>query len=128
MIVGVGSDLVHISRIETVLERQGEAFAKRILRAEELETFYQKNGPRQRAAFMAKRFAAKEALSKALKTGIGKVSWQHILVANSNSGAPEITLSDQALKVFKALGGTSIHLSLSDEQDLALAFVVLSAE
>ena len=127
MIVGIGSDLVHISRVEAVLERQGEAFAKRILRPEEFETFFQKNKPGQRAAFLAKRFAAKEALSKALKTGIGKVSWQHILVTNSLSGTPEITLSDQALSVFKALGAESVHLSLSDEQDLALAFVVLSA-
>jgi len=126
MIVGIGSDLVHISRIEAVLERQGEAFAKRILCPEEFNTFCQKNKPEQQAAFLAKRFAAKEALSKALKTGIGKVSWQHILVTNSPSGAPEITLSDQALTVFKALGAASIHLSLSDEQDLALAFVVLS--
>ncbi len=126
MIVGVGSDLVHISRIEAVLERQGEAFARRILCPEELETFCQKNKARQKAAFLAKRFAAKEALSKALKTGIGKVSWQHILVSNSPGGAPEISLSGQALTVFKALGGESIHLSLSDEQDMALAFVVLS--
>ncbi|RLA38595.1 MAG: holo-ACP synthase [Gammaproteobacteria bacterium] len=127
MIVGIGSDLVHISRIEAVLERQGEAFAKRILRSEEFETFCQKNNPRQRAAFLAKRFAAKEALSKALKTGIGKVSWQHILVSNTASGAPEMTLSDEALKVFSTLGAKNIHLSLSDEQDMALAFVVLSA-
>lgn len=127
MIVGIGSDLVHISRIEAVLERQGEAFAKRILCPEEFETFSQKKSPRQRAAFVAKRFAAKEALSKALKTGIGTVSWQHILVSNSTNGAPEITLSDQALNVARALGAETIHLSLSDEQDMALAFVVLSA-
>lgn len=127
MIVGVGSDLVHISRIEAVLERQGEAFARRILRPEEFETFCQKNNPRQQAAFLAKRFAAKEALSKALKTGIGDVSWQHILITNSASGAPEITLSEQALTVSEALGAEAIHLSLSDEKDMALAFVVLSA-
>lgn len=127
MIVGVGSDLVHISRIEAVLERQGEAFARRILRPEEFETFCQKNNQRQQAAFLAKRFAAKEALSKALKTGIGDVSWQHILITNSASGAPEITLSEQALTVFKALGAETVHLSLSDEIDMALAFVVLSA-
>ncbi len=126
MVVGIGSDLVHISRIEAVLERRGEAFAKRILRAEELLFFSQKKTSRQRAVFLAKRFAAKEALSKALKTGIGKVSWQHILVNNTASGAPEITLFDHALDVCRALGAATIHLSLSDEQDMALAFVVLS--
>jgi len=127
VIVGVGSDLVHISRIEAVLARQGETFTKRILRPEEFETFCQKNNQRQRAAFLAKRFAAKEALSKALRTGIGHVSWQHILVCNTASGAPEMTLSDHALEVFSNLGANSIHLSLSDEQDMALAFVVISA-
>ena len=127
MIVGIGSDLVHVSRIESVLARHNEAFAKRILRSEEFETFCQKSSPRQQAAFLAKRFAAKEALSKALKTGIGKVSWQHILVSNTARGAPEMTLSDQALDRFNTLGAKNIHLSLSDEQDIALAFVVLSA-
>ncbi|OUS02707.1 holo-ACP synthase [Gammaproteobacteria bacterium 54_18_T64] len=127
MIVGIGSDLVHISRIEAVLERRGEAFAKRILRPEELLSFTQKNTARSQAAFLAKRFAAKEAVSKALKTGIGEVSWQHILVSNTASGAPEITLSDNALLACRALGAETIHLSLSDEQDMALAFVVLSA-
>ncbi len=127
MIVGIGSDLVHISRIEAVLKRRGEAFARRILRPEEFETFRHKKKPRQQASFLAKRFAAKEALSKALKTGIGDVSWQHILITNSLSGAPEITLSNKALEVSKALGTETIHLSLSDEQDMALAFVVLSA-
>ncbi len=126
MVISIGSDLVHISRIEAVLARQGEAFAKRILRHEEFETFCQKKKPRQQASFLAKRFAAKEALSKALKTGIGEVSWQHILVANTFSGAPEITLSRKALEVSKAMGVETVHLSLSDEQDMALAFVVLS--
>lgn len=127
MVISIGSDLVHISRIESVLERQGEAFAKRILCPEEFETFRQKKKPRQRASFLAKRFAAKEALSKALKTGIGEVSWQHILISNQLSGSPEIRLSNKALEVSKALGVEAIHLSLSDEQDMALAFVVLSA-
>ena len=54
------------------------------------------------------------------------MSWQHILVTNDASGAPAITLFDYALVVFENLGGESIHLSLSDEQDMALAFVVLS--
>lgn len=125
--MGIGSDLVHISRVKAVLDRQGEAFAKRILCSEEFEIFCQKKNQRQQSTFLAKRFAAKEALSKALKTGIGKVSWQHILVRNTASGAPEMTLSDHALKVFSTLGAKNIHLSLSDEQDLALAFVVLSA-
>ena len=65
-------------------------------------------------------------LFRSLKTGIGKVSWQHILISNTARGAPEMTLSDQALHVFNDLGAKSIHLSLSDEQDTALAFVVLS--
>ena len=127
MVVSIGSDLVYISRIAAVLERRGEVFAKRILRPEEFAVFRKKKNIAQQNAFLAKRFAAKEALSKALKTGIGKVSWQHILVTNSASGAPEITLSDHALTVCRALGADNIHLSLSDEQDVALAFVVLSA-
>lgn len=126
MILGIGTDLVHISRIKSVLDRQGDCFARRILDPDEFAIFQGYSAENQRTSFLAKRFAAKEALSKALKTGIGKVSWQHINVSNDALGAPEINLSDEALRVYREMGATSVQLSLSDERDLALAFVVLS--
>lgn len=123
MIVGVGTDLVHISRVEKTLSKMSARFAKRILTPNELVAFHASDKP---ASYLAKRFAAKEAASKSLGTGIGKISWQDMEVVNNASGAPAMVLSGVALQRMKELGGHSIHLSLSDEKDLALAFVIVS--
>ncbi|MBQ0799151.1 MAG: holo-ACP synthase [Porticoccaceae bacterium] len=124
MIIGIGTDLVRIERIEQAMARSGDCLAKRILRPEEL-AIYQDS--RQPAHYLAKRFAAKEAASKALGTGIGKVSWQDFLISNDEHGAPVLTLSGAAYTLLEAQGGNGALLSLSDERDHALAFVVLSA-
>jgi holo-[acyl-carrier protein] synthase len=77
-------------------------------------------------AWLAKRFAAKEAASKALGTGIGEgVSWKHIEVLNDALGAPTLSLSEAALARAHALQATRWHVSLSDERGCALAFVIL---
>ncbi len=78
------------------------------------------------AAYLAKRFAAKEALSKALGTGIGKVSWQDMETVNDLAGAPAILLTGDAKKYLRKLGANNVLLSLSDERDFAVAFVVLT--
>ena len=124
MIVGIGTDIIRIERIRTSLDRRGEAFARRILTDAELALFRQHSNP---VAYLAKRFAAKEAASKALGTGIGKVSFQHLEVSNDDLGAPVLTFSGYAAKLQEERGIKGVHLSISDESDAAVAFVVLEA-
>ncbi|MCB1668668.1 MAG: holo-ACP synthase [Pseudomonadales bacterium] len=123
MIVGIGTDIVQVARIISVLERQGRAFAERVLCGSELAIFDRK---KQQAAYLAKRFAAKEAASKALGTGIGKVSWQDMEITNNGNGAPLLNLSGAAARRLSDLGGSQALISLSDEKDYVVAFVVLS--
>lgn len=126
MIVGIGTDLVLVSRIEAVISRQGERFANRILTAEELER-YRSHG--QPARYLAKRFAAKEAILKALGTGLaGGMSWQDMQIDNDALGAPHVVLSGAALARLQERGGGRMLLSLSDEREQALAFVVWSTD
>ncbi|WP_257266227.1 holo-ACP synthase [Endozoicomonas sp. ONNA2] len=120
MIVGIGTDIVRIDRIERSLSRLGEAFVGRILTDHELSQ-WQKRSP----AWLAKRFAAKEAVAKAFGTGIGKLSFQHIEVRNNTSGAPELFLYEYGLELQQQRGVKRLHISLADEQDNAIAFVVL---
>mgnify|MGYP003668928632 CR=1 FL=1 len=123
MIVGIGTDLIQIERIRGVLQRQGERFARRILKPREYQIFTSRY---DQVAFLAKRFAAKEALSKALQTGIGRISWQDVEITNCPAGAPAIQVFGKAQDLLVAQGGRNILLSLSDERDYALAFVVIS--
>ena len=123
MIVGVGTDIVAISRIAAALERHGERFAARILRPEELALLCRQWRPE---AWLAKRFAAKEALAKALGTGIGAVSWQDFAVLPQPGGAPQVHSHGRARKLFAERGVTGVWISLSDEREQALAFALLS--
>lgn len=91
MIVGIGLDLVDISRIKKACEKR-ESFPSRVLTRNELQVYEQLKGTR-REEFLAGRFSAKEAFSKALGTGIGKVGFQDIEIMNNPSGKPEITHS-----------------------------------
>lgn len=122
MICGIGTDLVATGRIEKVLERRGDAFARRVLRPTELALF---RGAPVPAAYLAKRFAAKEAASKALGTGIGQVSWQDIEVLNNDLGKPLLNLYGNAARRMAELGAERAWLSLSDEGDMVIAFVVI---
>jgi holo-[acyl-carrier protein] synthase len=123
MIIGIGTDIVQVDRIDKVLHRFGDKFVGRILTAEERECF---DNHQHKAAFLAKRFSAKEAVSKALKTGIGVISWQEIIIYKRSSGAPGVRLEGSASTIFAKQGGRDILLSLSDERAYALAFVVIS--
>ena len=126
MIFGVGTDVVEIERIEKALGRWGERFAERILCAPELGRFRKHVKP---ASYLAKRFAAKEAFTKALGTGIkAPANWHGVWVANLPSGKPELQFSE-ALRALLAREGVSrSHVSLTDERGLAAATVILECE
>lgn len=124
MTIAVGTDIVEIQRIADALERQGDKFVQRILTESEIAD-YQARG--NSVAFLAKRFAAKEAIAKALGTGIGRgISFQHMIVSNNAEGAPQVELQANAAERLKQLGGTQVLLSLSDEKNYALAYVAIT--
>lgn len=126
MIHGIGVDMVDIRRVARGLERYGPRFARRILSDSEYRLY--DTNPRQ-ASFLAKRFAAKEALVKALGTGFREgVSLKNISVANDDLGKPLLLYSDSLQALFRQHGITHSHLSLADEQNYALAYVVLEAD
>lgn len=123
--IGIGTDIIEIERIERALERHGDRFLRRVLVPEELEECRKASAP---ARYLAKRFAAKEAISKALGTGIGiALSWQDLSIERQPSGQPRVMLSPQGRSVLKGLGGSTILLSLSDERAYAVAFAVVLA-
>lgn len=127
MIIGIGCDIVQIARIESVCQKKEESFLNYICADTEKEAYYQMP-PQKRSAFLAKRFAVKEALAKALGTGIGaKASWKDIRVTHTAAGVPQVVLSGRALQTIeeKTAGKAyHIHLSISDDVN-ALAFVVI---
>ena len=122
MIKGIGTDILEVARVEKALARTSK-LAARILTAKELLDFQKST---QAARFLAKRFAAKEAVVKALGTGIGHgVSWQHIEIEKDSLGKPLITLNGGALDRSEMLGVTRCFLSYSDEREYIVAMVVL---
>lgn len=124
-IVGLGTDIAEIERIEKALARSGEAFAARILAASELAQFATL---KQQGRFLAKRFAAKEAASKALGTGIAQgVTFHDFVVSNDMSGKPVLELTGKAAELAAQLGISNYHLSISDERHYAVATVVLES-
>ncbi|HYX64593.1 MAG TPA: holo-ACP synthase [Burkholderiales bacterium] len=126
MIYGVGTDVVEIARVKAVLEKYGERFAQRILCESELKRFKSHRLP---ANYLAKRFAAKEAFTKALGTGIrAPANWHGVWVRNLPSGKPVLEFSAPLQELLKRSGVTSAHVSLSDEKGVAFATVVLECE
>ena len=124
MIVGIGTDLVHIPRIQTLLDKHGDKIAARILSDSEFDAFQH---VKNQAGFLAKRFAAKEAVSKALGTGFSSgITWKDIELTHLDTGQPIIILHAKAQDVASSLGTQSVHISLSDEAGLVSAFAVLS--
>ena len=123
MTIAIGTDIVEIKRIAEALERQGDKFVQRILTESEISEY---RGRGNSVAFLAKRFAAKEAVAKALGTGIGRgISFQQLVVSNNTEGAPQVELQANAAERLKQLGGTNVLLSLSDEKSYALAYVAI---
>jgi holo-[acyl-carrier protein] synthase len=126
VIFGVGTDVVEVARVQKALERWGERFAGKILCEPELQRF---RGHRLPAHYLAKRFAAKEAFTKALGTGIrSPAGWHGMWVVNLPSGKPELKFSSDLEKLLSLKGVTRSHLSLSDEKGVAFATVILECE
>ena len=130
MIIGVGNDIVDIRRIESTIDRFGERFLNRIFTEIERAKSDRRHA---RVASYAKRFAAKEACSKALGTGFRKgVFWRDMGVVNEPSGRPTLHLSGGALQqlelIIPAGHEPVIHLTITDDFPWAQAFVIISAE
>jgi holo-[acyl-carrier protein] synthase len=123
MILGIGTDIVVISRIAGLLERRGARAIERVFTLQEARFCHSRGAP---AASFAVRFAAKEAFYKAMGTGVGSGgSWTDVEVLSSASGAPELRLHSTAAASASARGVRRMHLSLSHTGEHALAFVVL---
>jgi holo-[acyl-carrier protein] synthase len=130
VIVGIGSDLCNVERIERSLERFGERFLNRVFT--DVERAKADSRPHSRAGTLAKRFAAKEAFSKAVGTGFKRgVYMKDIGVVNGPSGAPTLELTGGAKARLDALApaghAIQVHLTMTDDYPWAQAFVILSA-
>jgi len=123
-VIGIGTDIVEINRIASMSAPVLNRLALRVLTDTEYEYYTSLKQPER---FLAKRWAGKEALSKALGTGIAQgVSFKHIEIQSLASGQPSLLLTEKALEFAQALGATKWHITLSDEVNYATAFVVLS--
>lgn len=121
MILGIGTDLVYLPRMERIVQKFGVRFANRILVAQEQIAFKKKPS----ALFLAKHFAVKEAAAKALGTGIAHgVSFQDFWVTHTVHGKPILQMSPHIHKNFALNGFLHTHLSITDEKDRVLAFVI----
>ncbi|MCB1453920.1 MAG: holo-ACP synthase [Rhizobiaceae bacterium] len=129
MIVGIGSDLIDIRRVEATLERFGERFINRVFTPVEQARSERR---KQRAASYAKRFAAKEACAKALGTGLSRgVFWRDMGVVNLRGGKPTMNLTGGAAvrlsEMLPANHRALIHITITDDHPLAQAFVIIEA-
>ena len=123
MIYGIGTDLVHIERMERVIRRWGDRFIYRIFTSEEIKICYSRPFP---ASAFALRFAAKEAFSKAVGLGMRKgVRWRDIEVFHFTGGRPGLRVHGRSSDICQEEKITGFHLSLSDEGEYAMAIVVL---
>jgi holo-[acyl-carrier protein] synthase len=130
MIYGIGTDIVLIARIRTLIERWGDRFPRRVLGPDELREYRRRHGrgtpgPERAARYLAKRFAAKEAFSKAIGLGLrGPMTLLSLQVLNDARGKP-VAVPRKALEPWLRERGLVAHVSISDEEDSALAFVVV---
>lgn len=123
MIIGTGIDLVKVSRIEDLFEKRGERFARHVLHEKELPEY---QASKYQSRFLAKRFAVKEAATKALGTGQARrVLLRHFYVIHDDHGKPILKADGQAEILCKELGVNAMHVSISDEDEYAVANVIL---
>ena len=123
MIYGIGTDIVEVGRIESSIEKFGDEFAKRILAESEMPSYL---ATLIKSRFIAKRFAAKEAFSKALGTGLRvPATFQNIAVSHDALGKPILVLAKELQDFLTVKNISRMHITISDEKNLAAAFVVL---
>jgi holo-[acyl-carrier protein] synthase len=123
MILGTGIDIIEVARIAASFEKFGERFANRILLPAEIAYCLSHRRP---APFLAARFAAKEAISKAFGTGIGaQLSWQNMEIRRKESGEPYVVLHGRGQELFEARGAKKLHVSLSHTENYAAATAIL---
>lgn len=124
-ILGLGTDIAEIGRVEQVYTRTGDAFAERVLAPDELVIFHRL---KHKARYLAKRFAVKEAAAKALGTGIAcGVTFHDFTVSNDELGKPCLALSGKAAGLAEAMGVRHVHLTIADEKHYAVATVILES-
>lgn len=122
-ILGTGIDIIEVARIKSAFERFGDRFINRILHPSEIAYCL---GHKQPAPFLAVRFAAKEAVSKAFGTGIGaQLGWQDMEVRRKESGEPFVVLHGKGIELLSQRGGRIVHLSLSHTEIYATAMAIL---
>lgn len=130
MIYGIGTDLCDVRRIEATLARRGERFAAKVLGPHEMAVFRERHAavPARGLRYLATRFSAKEAFSKAIGLGMRlPMTWRDCEVVKARSGKPEIELHGELAQWFAA-HGLRAHVSVSDESDYAAAFVVVETK
>ena len=126
MIIGVGVDIVDVNRIGNLVSRFGDRFLKKILSQTEARVGLTEH---QLTAYVAKQFVAKEAVSKALGTGMRSgVRFSTIRVLRNSYGAPYVELGGEAAECARQIGASNIQISLSDEKDYAIAYVIASSK
>lgn len=129
MIFGIGTDIVRSARIEQALKKREGRFAEKILGPQELNAFHYRSQPHFSKAvrYLATRFAAKEALSKAMGTGFrNPLSWHGVQVLNSDNGRPIFVFGEELQAWFQSRR-LSAHVTISDEHEYAVAFVVIES-
>lgn len=125
-VVGLGTDIIEVNRITDMKEAMKQRLARRVLTPCEFKR-YDQASTNIANAFLAKRWAGKEAAAKALGTGIADgVSFQHFIIESLDNGKPILKLSDRALAIAQSLGAKHWHISLADETHYATATVILS--
>jgi holo-[acyl-carrier protein] synthase len=124
LIKGIGVDMVSIDRVRSLYNRFGQRFLAKILHADEKALCAQKIDP---VPFLAKRWAGKEALLKALGTGMrAGLSWRDMAIVNDANGAPVVQTYGGIASQLEAIKASTVHISLSDEKAMAIAFVVIA--
>lgn len=127
MIYGIGTDIIQISRVEAAVARHGDRFAEKVLGPQELEKYHRRKAkvPVRGLRFLATRFAAKEAFSKAIGLGMRMpMTWRAMQTLNAPSGKPVVVASG-ALQEFMEQNGLSAQVTITDEADYAVAFVIV---
>jgi len=127
MIYGIGTDILQISRLKATLARRGDRFAEKVLGPEEMEKYLRRKGKVEARgiSFLATRFAAKEAFSKAIGMGMRMpMTWRAVQILNAPSGKP-VAVASGSLKIWMEENGLTAQVSITDEAEYAVAFVIV---